>query len=188
MTIILNRGKGIEFEVEFNFPLRIDISNYVNSKNKSAIYDLIGLIIHSGGNDMSGHFFAFCKSNIDHNWYLYNDGIVVMCSQNYDYEIRNKGLPYVLFYQNLDSVYNMNNNTELYFRTPNRNEIYFDVNNDELFSNVIQRLSMKFSNCNFNLLNAKYYIETMQGNQLLDYNKTVKQNNLSNYSYIFIEP
>ena len=188
MTIILNRGKGIEFEVEFNFPLRIDISNYVNSKNKSAIYDLIGLIIHSGGNDMSGHFFAFCKSNIDHNWYLYNDGIVVMCSQNYDYEIKNKGLPYVLFYQNLDSVYNMNNNTELYFRTANRNEIYFDVNNDELFSNVIQRLSMKFSNCNFNLLNAKYYIETMQGNQLLDYNKTVKQNNLSNYSYIFIEP
>ena len=39
--------------------LRIDISNYVNSKNKSAFYDLIGLIIHSGGNDMSGHFFDF---------------------------------------------------------------------------------------------------------------------------------
>ena len=74
-------------------------------------------------------FLLFCKSNIEHNWYLYNDGIFVICSQNYDYEIKNKGLPYVLFYQNLDSVNKMNNNNYI---------IYFYVNNDELFPKVIQ--------------------------------------------------
>ena len=189
MTIILNRGKGIQFEVEFYFPLRIDIGNYVVSKDKNTIYDLIAVLIHTGTSDMGGHFFAICKSSIDHNWYLYNDSIVQMCSQNYEYEVRNKGMPYVLFYQNLDSIYNMNNNNiELYFRTKNGNEIYFDVNNDEMFYNVVQRLSMKYSNCNFNLLNAKYYIETVQGNIFLDLKKTVKQNNLSIYSYITIEP
>ena len=186
MTIILNRGKGIEFEVEFNFPLRIDINNYVVHKDKSTIYDLIGVLVHTGGSDMSGHFFAICKSNIDHKWYLYNDSIVQMLSENYEYEIKNSGLPYVLFYQNLDCLYNNENHIQLYFRTTN-NEIYLDVNYDELFGNVIQRLSMKYSNCSFNLLNANYYVETVNGNQLLDYNKTVKQNNLSIYSYIFID-
>jgi ubiquitin C-terminal hydrolase len=189
MTIILNRGKGIQFEVEFYFPLRINIGNYVVSKDKNTIYDLIGVLIHTGTSDMGGHFFAICKSSIDHNWYFYNDSIVQMCSQNYEYEVRSKGMPYVLFYQNLDSIYNVNNNNiELYFRTKNGNEIYFDVNNDEMFYNVVQRLSTKYSNCNFNLLRAKYYIETVQGNIFLDFNKTVKQNNLSIYSYIIIEP
>ena len=189
MTIILNRGKGIQFNVEFNFPLRINVGNYIISKDKNTIYDLIGVLVHTGGSDMSGHFFAFCKSNIDHNWYIYNDSIVQMCSQNYDYQIKNTGMPYVLFYQNLDSICSMNvNNVELYFITENGNEIYFDCGVDELFYNVVQRLSMKYSNCSFNLLNAKYYVQTNQMNLYLDLNKTVKQNNLSIYSYIIIEP
>ena len=188
ITINLNRGKGIEFDVVFDYPLRIDISNYVNSKNKCTIYDLIGVVIHTGGSDMSGHFFAFCKSNIDHNWYKYNDSIVEKCSENYEYEFKNIGLPYVLFYQNVDCINNMNNQImSLYFRTSNGYEIYFDVNGGELFFNVIQRLSQKYSNCNCNFLNAKYYIKTMQGDQFIDFNKSVKENNLWNYSFIIIE-
>ena len=190
ITINLNRGKGLEFDVAFNYPLRIDISDYVNSKNKSTIYDLIGVLVHIGGSDMSGHFFAFCKSNIDHNWYKYNDSIVEKCSDNYEYEFKSIGLPYLLFYQNADCINNMNNNNQiisLYFRTSNDCEIYFDVNGNELFYNVIQRLAQKYSSCNCNFLNAKYYIKTGQRNQFIDFNKSVIENNLSSYSYIIIE-
>ena len=190
-TIILNRGKGNEFDVEFDFPLRIDINNYVISKNKCTIYDLIGVLVHTGGSNMSGHFFAFCKSNIDHNWYKYNDGIVQMCNyKDYEYEIKHTGLPYVLFYQNVDSLNIMNNSSDkvsLYFRTKDEIEIYFDANKNELFSNVIQRLAQNYSNCKFNFFNANYFLITFKGKQNIDYNKTINENNLSNYSYIFIE-
>ena len=191
MTIILNRGKGNEFNVEFDFPLRIDIKNYINIKNKSTIYDLIGVLVHTGGSDMSGHFFAFCKSNVDHNWYKYNDSFVEKCNDmDYEYDMKHAGLPYVLFYQNVDALNILNNSTDsvsLYFRTSNGIEIYFDTNKNEIFRNVIQQLSYKYSNCNFNFFNVNYYIGTLQGKQMIDYNKTINENNLSNYSYIFIE-
>ena len=190
ITINLNQGKGIEFDVSFNYPLRIDIGNYVNSKNKCTIYDLIGVLVHTGGSDMSGHFFAFCKSNIDHNWYKYNDSIVEMCSDNYEYEFKNIGLPYVLFYQNVDCINNMNNNNQiisLYFRTSYGSEIYFDANGDELFCDVIKRLAQQYNNCYCNFLNAKYYTQSLQGNQFIDFNTSVKNNNLSHYSSIIIE-
>ena len=191
MTIILNRGKGNIHDVEFDFPLRIDINKYVNFKNKSSLYDLIGVLVHTGGSDMSGHFFAFCKSNVDHNWYMYNDSFVSMCGDNYENDIKNKGLPYVLFYQNVDCINNSNQIFSLYFRyngndVYDRIELYFDVNRDELFSNVVQRLAQKYNNCNFNFLNVRYFIETNQGNQFIDFNKTVKDNNLSIYSNVIM--
>ena len=43
MTIILNRGKGLEFDVNFDYPLILDIDKYIiqrtgNDNNK---YELI---------------------------------------------------------------------------------------------------------------------------------------------------
>ena len=176
MTIILNRGKGNEFEVEFDFPLRIDINDYVVSKDKCTIYDLVGVLVHTGGSDMSGHFFAFCKSNIDNNWYLYNDSIVSKCSDNYEYEIKNKGLPYVLFYQNINCLNNnnLNNNNNdnitLYFKTIYGKEKYLDVNNNDLFCNVIQKLAQKYNNCNIDYMKVNYFVSTYEGQQIIDYN------------------
>ena len=172
MTIILNRGKGNEYDVEFDFPLRIDINNYVNFKNNGTIYDLIGVLVHIGDSSMSGHFFAFCKSNIDNNWYLYNDSIVSKCTDNYEYEIKNKGLPYVLFYQNINYINNNNNNfnnnncnemISLYFRTQNGKEIYLDVNSNDFFYNIIQLLAQKYNSNNFDYMNANYFINTFEG-------------------------
>jgi hypothetical protein len=199
MTIILNRGKGNEFDVEFDFPFRIDINNYVIYKNRCTIYDLIGVLVHTGGNDMSGHFFAFCKSNIDNNWYIYNDSFVLKCDDDYAYKIKNTGLPYVLFYQNIDCINNdntnnnsnsnINNNDEmitLYFKTVNGKEIYLDVNSNDLFGNIIQILANKYNNNYYDYMKSNYFIITLEGKQYLDINKTVKENNLSNFSYIII--
>jgi ubiquitin C-terminal hydrolase len=199
MTIILNRGKGNEFDVEFDFPFRIDINNYVIYKNRCTIYDLIGVLVHTGGNDMSGHFFAFCKSNIDNNWYIYNDSFVSKCDDNYAYKIKNTGLPYVLFYQNIDCINNnntnnnsnsnINNNDEmitLYFKTINGKEIYLDVNSNDSFGKIIQILANKYNNNYYDYMKSNYFIITLEGKQYLDINKTVKENNLSNFSYIII--
>ena len=65
LTIILNRGKGLEFSVEFDFPMILNIENYVIDKKCGTKYDLIGVLTHLGESGMSGHFIAYCKSPID---------------------------------------------------------------------------------------------------------------------------
>ena len=178
MTIILNRGKGNEFDVEFDFPFNINIKNYVHLKNQCTEYDLIAVLVHTGGSDMSGHFFAFCKSNVDNKWYLYNDSIVSECTSDYNNQIKNTGLPYVLFYQRRDYSSSQNNNNSndsivLYFKTYDGKEVYLEANKNELFSNVIIRLAQNYNNVNWN---ACYYLGTIEGEQLIDINKTVMQN------------
>ena len=199
LIIILNRGKGIEFDVEFDFPMRFDAYNYVIERNKSTQYELISVIVHTGGSDMSGHFYAYCKSNIDKNWYRYNDSIVDMLDQNYQITIKNVGLPYVLFYQNTSSGNNgmignnMNNINNipngiitLYFRLVDiEKELYLDVFNYDTFSLVIQKLAQKYNWYNF--FNCYYYILNMGQTQIIDFNKTVQQNGLCDSSFINIK-
>ena len=99
LILIINRGKGNTFKCDLDFPMTLDISNFVKNKNISPkIYDLIGVISHLGDSSMDGHFIAMCK-HFDGNWYLFNDSIVAQISEN---EITRKGIPYILFYQNKD--------------------------------------------------------------------------------------
>ena len=108
-------------------------------------------------------------------------------------------MPYVLFYQNIDCINNnntnnnsnssINNNDEmitLYFKTINGKEIYLDVNSNDLFGNIIQILANKYNNNYYDYMKSNYFIITLEGKQYLDINKTVKENNLSNFSYIII--
>ena len=78
MTIILNRGKGLEFEVNFEYPLVLDIDKYVTEKkgNDNNKYELICILFYYGESNMTGHFIAFCRSPVDGKWYCYNDAIV----------------------------------------------------------------------------------------------------------------
>ena len=105
LTIILNRGKGLEFDVNFEYPLNLDIDKFVIDKSeRNNKYELICVLTHLGPSGMAGHFIAFCKSPVDQNWYCYNDASVSQCddprNQNND-EI--EGIPYVLFYQKKNS-------------------------------------------------------------------------------------
>ena len=107
---------------------------------------------------MSGHFIAYCKSPVNNNWYCYNDSQVTKCVDP-ENEINSCGIPYVLFYQKVnlsipitydktpeDVVKNNTNNKKgfvLYF-TYEGKEGYIELNGDDLFLNVINKIYMKY--------------------------------------------
>ena len=136
MTIILNRGKGLEFQVEFNYPLEINIDKYVMDKTiKNNNYELICVLTHIGPSGMAGHFIAFCKSPNDEKWYCYNDASV---HEIYDPRIQNneqiEGIPYVLFYQKYNPNKKLSNidNNKIYspsHNNINNNSIIYSYNN-----------------------------------------------------------
>ena len=106
LVINLNRGKGIQFNVKFNFEENIEIKNYVFGKDSPHKYELIGVICHFGESGMGGHFIAFCKHvvNYEFKWYKFNDGFVDESNFN---EVQTSGMPYVLFYSYIfDDSYN----------------------------------------------------------------------------------
>ena len=99
LIIILNRGKGIEFDVKINFTEVLDLSNYIEKKDTGCRYQLIGVITHLGESSMSGHFIAYCRDPINKtSWYKYNDAIVSDVS-DFKKEVIDFAMPYLLFYQ-----------------------------------------------------------------------------------------
>ena len=98
LIIILNRGKGNQFDIKLDFTMQIDISDFVLVKNSREIYNLYGVITHLGKSGPNAHFVAACKSPVDGNWYRYNDAIVTSIN-NFQNDILNFGTPYILFYE-----------------------------------------------------------------------------------------
>ena len=97
LSIVLNRGKGnSDFTEKFIFGKELNIENFLHNNEKKGKYYLIGIVVHYGGNDMSGHFMAFCRMDKNSKWFRYNDAFVSAC-ENLDEEIK-KGVPYILFY------------------------------------------------------------------------------------------
>jgi ubiquitin C-terminal hydrolase len=100
IIIILNRGQGAEFKVKVNFQEQLNLYSFIEYKDTGVNYQLIGVITHLGGNDMSGHFIAYCKNPISNSWYQYNDSIVNEVNQaNFKAEVIDYAMPYLLFYQ-----------------------------------------------------------------------------------------
>ena len=111
LIIILNRGKGIEFNVPFTYPIKFELSepfidfennpNFISNLNSKIEYELISVITHMGESNMSGHFVACAKSPVDKHWYLYNDPIVTKCDDplNIFGKESTSSIPYVLFYK-----------------------------------------------------------------------------------------
>ena len=96
LILNLNRGKGIQYNVKFDFDDNIlNIKNYVTLDDSPYLYELVGVICHFGESGMGGHFIAFCKNDYKGKWYKFNDGLVYECDFN---EVRTSGMPYVLFY------------------------------------------------------------------------------------------
>ena len=100
LILVLNRGQGIQFRVKMEFYLELDLSNFIQARanNEMIKYDLIGVVTHMGESGASGHFVATCRSPIDGNWYQYNDDLVFRIN-NFNSEILNYAMPYILFYQ-----------------------------------------------------------------------------------------
>ena len=99
IIIILNRGKGIEFNVKLEFTELLNLQCYVKNYNGlSSYYKLIGVVTHLGESGASGHFIAYCRSPINNTWYQYNDEL---CNDvnNFKKDVIDYAMPYILFYQ-----------------------------------------------------------------------------------------
>ena len=102
LILILNYGKGILFKCEVLFDEYINIAKYIETKNTSMPnrYRLLGAIVHIGPSSMGGHFIAFCRGIENREkWYKLNDSLV---SESTFSEIKSVGIPYVLFYENVN--------------------------------------------------------------------------------------
>ena len=99
LIINLNRGKNAVYQCQVNFPEELDLTNYVVYKDTNTKFELYAVICHIGPSSMSGHFVAYCRNRMDQKWYLYNDAIVTLCQQPYEYQ--NK-MPYILFYRSIN--------------------------------------------------------------------------------------
>ena len=103
IIVILNRGQGIQYKVKINFPIELNLYNFIDFKDTGFNYELIGVITHMGGSDMSGHFIAYCKNPINNTWYQYNDSVVNEVNQyNFKAEVVDYAMPYLLFYQKVN--------------------------------------------------------------------------------------
>ena len=95
LIINLNRGRGLEYNVNIIFDEYLNIKEFIFSPESPYYYELTGVICHFGSNDEGGHFIAYCKNSNNCEWYKFNDSFVSKC---YFYEVQNANLPYVLFY------------------------------------------------------------------------------------------
>jgi ubiquitin C-terminal hydrolase len=99
LIILLNRGRGIEFNIKINFPETFSSNGMAINSNGN--YILYGVVKHFGDNSSSGHFAAYCRSPVDNGWYFYNDAIVTPISEQEKASIQNNGLTYILFYRKI---------------------------------------------------------------------------------------
>ena len=211
LVIILNRGKGLEFDVEFEYPIKFTLNNYINLDNnynyknlETIEYELISVIAHIGESSMSGHFIAYCKSPVDKKWYKYNDAMISECNNDFNNMNYNnyKSIPYVLFYQTnkkLNSFYPQNNNTinsninntifsninsnkiVLYFNLVDSKELYLEINENTIFNDAITLLKKIYQ---LPENNYKFYnIYNIE----IDRSKSIKDNLLKNNDNIYIK-
>ena len=102
LVLLLNRGKGIQYKVKIYFEENLNLFNYIEYKDTGFNYKLIGVITHIGESSMNGHFIAFCKDPINEKWFKYNDAIVTEIN-DFQKEVINFGMPYLLFYQKVNN-------------------------------------------------------------------------------------
>ena len=100
LILLLNRGKGLEFDVKINFVEYLNLENYIEKKNTGYYYELLGVITHIGENGQGGHFIAYCRDPFTNVWSKYNDAIVTEVN-NFKNDILDFANPYLLFYQKL---------------------------------------------------------------------------------------
>jgi ubiquitin C-terminal hydrolase len=98
LIISLNNGKA-KSKIKFNFSDKLNLYNYILNKNSGFMYKLIGVITHI---DMGGFFIAYCMDPITNQWNKYNDAIVTEV-KDFQNEIINFAMPYLLFYQKLNA-------------------------------------------------------------------------------------
>ena len=183
LTIILNRGKGLQFDVNFEYPLIINVEKYKLDKTcTNNNYELIGVLSHIGPSGMSGHFIAICKSPENGKWYLYNDATVseVKNPKNINNDSV-ESIPYVLYYQK--KTQNNNNMYTLFIGYYDK-EFYIDIEKNAPIQEIINRIVLKYEIPN----NIQLYLKMDDNLIPLDPKSIVGQNpNIKDNSHLIVK-
>ena len=77
----------------------LDISQFMSEEHKcrEMRYELYGVLVHSGFNCNSGHYYSYCK-NPKGKWYCFNDSYV---HQSSIHQVLNQEEAYLLFYNKI---------------------------------------------------------------------------------------
>ena len=187
MTIILKKGKCLEFDLNFEYPLFLNIDQYVMDKAcNNNNYELIGILTQDTPCEITGHLVAFCKSPIDKKWYYYNVTEVSEIDDPRHCQV----IPYVLFYQKyiLNDSFNNNYYKEKYSQNIiilnfqyNNKEVFLEVKQNTKIKDLIKKLNIKY---NFSK-NILLYFQIGDNFDILDKNKTVNDYNLKNETKLF---
>ena len=192
MTIILNRGKGLEFEVEFEYPLKLNIDKYVVDKTSNNNYELICVLTHIGPSGMAGHFIAFCKSPVDDKWYCYNDADVSRINDPRNQNIYQiEGIPYVLYYQrcnpnkkNNNNNYNMDIDDNISFNRNNSNKNNYNNNQRNFRNNIKSNMVTLY----FKYNDKQLYLDVEQNTKISDIIIQLnKRNNIPRNITLFLQ-
>ena len=100
LILLLNRGKGLEFNVKILFEEILYLKYYIEYQNTGYMYILIGVITHIGENGKGGHFIAYCRDPENEQWNKFNDAIVTPVN-DFQKEVIDYENPYLLFYQKM---------------------------------------------------------------------------------------
>ena len=194
ITIILNRGKGLEFDVNFEYPLFLNMDNYIVDKSSvNNNYELICVLTHLGPSGMAGHFIAFCKSPTNGKWYCYNDADVSEIDDpRYQDNDEIEGIPYVLYYQKINpnssypnnDINNINNslNTITLYFCYNDKELYLDLKTDIKVKDIIKKLNKEYKIPKKVLLYYEFGTELKE----MENSRTINDYNLRNQTKITI--
>ena len=100
LILLLNRGKGLEFNVKILFEEILYLKYYIEYQNTGYMYILIGVITHIGENGKGGNFIAYCRDQENEQWNKFNDTIVTPVN-DFKKEVIDYENPYLLFYQKM---------------------------------------------------------------------------------------
>jgi ubiquitin carboxyl-terminal hydrolase 7 len=75
-TYDLQTWRPIKINTKFEFPVELDLTRFVRSAEKSCVYDLFGVLVHSGSGALGGHYFAFLRTSPDLQFFKFNDSLV----------------------------------------------------------------------------------------------------------------
>ena len=68
----IERGTRLKINSQFEFPMELDLSSVMESKDVSVVYDLVGVVIHTG-TAQAGHYFSDVKGISKGKWFCFND-------------------------------------------------------------------------------------------------------------------
>ena len=104
LIIFIKREKNKNSDIKFNFCEKLNLDNYIEDKNESLIYRLIGVINEFSDNNMEVCYIAYCLDPITHEWLKCKDENITDV-QNFQEEVIDSGKPHVLFYQRVNQNY-----------------------------------------------------------------------------------